>query len=463
MAFWQARRRRKTRLYGVNITPRFSLSGDFDIEASFSQLELEKPIEYCGILFRCILDDPQKPCYDLHRIFTKAPHQLSQASVAFTEPLTPGAGNWRAEVTACETDSGRLRLARRGTKLSYLFAEGDSETFHLFGTEEVSRSDTIRHGVRLQTFAFGGKTKVVWKDVSLRAERMTWFPVPSQANVLLLKVVNADGSGIRMVAPPSVSGFKNVGSPEWSSDGRKIVVDMSNGGTETSHVIVMNADGTERRDLGSGCMPSFSADGKRIAFSEPGQGIMTMKSDGTDRQVVDRSGWGTQWSPDGKWIAYGKSGNITLFNVKTRESRQLLVGNHATRYSYIYWNLAWSHDSRGVAFKARLRKNNQDELAFAEVDSPDGFSVLQSNATATYPDISFSPDSEQVIAAMDQGDGKGYRLHAIKIKQPGPPKLLDAIPASESVDGVAWSHDGKSIAITVLDIAQPTEWVNGMK
>ena len=130
---------------------------------------------------------------------------------------------WRAEVTACETASGRLRLARRGKKLSYLFAEGDSNTFRLFGTEVVSQSDTIRHGVRLQTFAFGGKTNVVWKNVSLRAERMTWFPVSSPANVLLLKVIQADGTGMKTIVAPSSSGVRqNVGSPEWSADGSKL-------------------------------------------------------------------------------------------------------------------------------------------------------------------------------------------------------------------------------------------------
>jgi len=444
-----------------DVMPRFSLSGDFDIETSFSQIKLDVRKQYCGILFRAILDDPQKPCYDLHRIMTQVPQQLSQASVAFTEPVIPGAGQWRAEVTACETDSGRLRLVRRGKKLSYLFAEGDSETFHLFGTEDVSQSDTIRHGVRLQTFAFGGNTSVIWKNVTLRAERMMWYPVPSQANVLLLKVAQADGSGIRTIALPSDMGFKNVGSPEWSADGRKIAVDMSAGGTQTSHIVIMNADGTERRDLGTGCMPSFSADGKKIAFSD--SGIMTMNVDGTDRRVIDSSGWGTQWSPDGKWIAYGKSGNITLLDVATRKTKQLLIGQNERRYGYIYWNIAWSHDSKGLAFKGRTRVGNQDELAYAMIDEPDGFRLLQAEAKSTYPDISFSPDSTEVIAAMDNHDGKGYRLHAINIKKPETPKLLDAIPPHESVDGVAWSHDGKSIAITVLDLAQPTEWVTGMK
>jgi Tol biopolymer transport system component len=210
-------------------------------------------------------------------------------------------------------------------------------------------------------------------------------------------------------------------------------------------------------------MPSFSADGKRIAFSEPGEGIMTMNSDGTDRQTVDQSGWGTQWSPDGKWIAYGKAGNIILWDVATRKSKQLLVGENASRYGYMYWNFAWSHDSRGIAFKAIRRTGSKDELVYAELDSPDGFHVVQSDATSTYPDISFSPDSKQIIAAIDNLDGKGYRLHSINIKQPGQPKRLEVIPANESVDGVAWSRDGKSIAITVLDISKPTEWVTGMK
>lgn len=442
---------------------RFALSGDFDIEASFAQARLEARTNYCGIMLRAVLDEPQKPTYDLHRITTYLKERLSQACVSFSEPTIPGAVQWRGQQSAWESDSGRLRMARRGTTLTYLIAEGDSETFRIVGTEQVSRSDTIRHGVRLPTFAFGGTTRVLWKSVILRAERMTWFPVVSPASVLLLKVVNADGSGVRTIAEPETLGFRNVGSPEWSKDGRKIVVDMSNGGTDSSYIVVMNADGTECRKLGPGCMPSFSADGGRIVFSQPGQGIMTMKSDGTDRQPIDRSGWGTQWSPDGKWIAYAKSGNITLLDVETRKSRQLIGGKNANRYNYIYYNLAWSHDSRGIAFKGGNRANNRSEFAFVEVNSPEDVTVLLPDASSTEPDLSFTPESDQVIGSINYRDGKGMRLHLFDIEQPGPPKRLDLIPANEYVDGVAWSRDGKSIAISVLNTAQPTEWVTGMK
>ena len=98
-----------------------------------------------------------------------------------------------------------------------------------------------------------------------------------------------------------------------------------------------------------------------------------------------RRGWGAQWSPDGKWIAYGKAGNITVFDVQTRKFRQLLTGDASTRYWYIYGNPEWSHDSRSIAFKARCRELIQDELVVAELDSAEGFRVLHSDARAICP------------------------------------------------------------------------------
>ena len=43
-------------------------------------------------------------------------------------------------------------------------------------------------------------------------------------------------------------------------------------------------------------MPSFSHDGSEIVFSQPGQGIMMMDADGTNRRVIDPAGWGVQFS-----------------------------------------------------------------------------------------------------------------------------------------------------------------------
>ena len=115
-------------------------------------------------------------------------------------------------------------------------------------------------------------------------------------------MMQPDGNGLERIvaAAPKSVGFASVASPEWSPDRRKIVMEMSNGSQATSHVFIVNASGTELKDLGLGCMPSFSGDGNTIVFSVPGTGIVKMQSDGAGREVIAAAGWGAQWSPDGR-------------------------------------------------------------------------------------------------------------------------------------------------------------------
>lgn len=81
-------------------------------------------------------------------------------------------------------------------------------------------------------------------------------------------------------------GFTHLGSAEWSADGSRIVCDNSMGGTTTSHVVLMDANGSNRKDLGMGGMPSLSPDGREVVFSLPGMGIVCMNIDSSDRKVL---------------------------------------------------------------------------------------------------------------------------------------------------------------------------------
>ena len=60
-----------------------------------------------------------------------------------------------------------------------------------------------------------------------------------------------------------------------------------------SHLLTCQADGQGLKDLGTGAMPSWSPDGKRITFScyDP-RGVWTMNADGTSRELLDAEGWG---------------------------------------------------------------------------------------------------------------------------------------------------------------------------
>jgi Tol biopolymer transport system component len=247
-----------------------------------------------------------------------------------------------------------------------------------------------------------------------------------------------------------------LGSPEFSSDGKEIALDMSRGSVASSRVIVLNADGSNVRDLGPGCMPSFSPDGKKIAFTDSGSGVMLMDADGTNREVVDREGWSIQYSPDGKHLAYGKGGNIVLKNLKTGESRDLLTGADAARYSYTYWNLSWSHDSKSVAFKGSLAEQPGAEVVL--VDVADGSrTVLDSEGESVNPDFTFSQDSQSVLFSKNV-PGKGARLHLVNRNSPGEIKTLEGQPEDRDLSNCDWSHDGRLIAFTGRLDPQPVDW-----
>jgi Tol biopolymer transport system component len=268
--------------------------------------------------------------------------------------------------------------------------------------------------------------------------------------------MNADGSDLHeLIGPPD--GYSHLGSPEWSPDGGRIVLDGSPDSVAESHIFVVDTDDGEIADLGPGCMPSFSRDAAQIVFSQPGTGVMMMNADGTDRRIIDRAGWGVQFSPDGKYIAYGKAGNVTLRNVATGDERELLRGEDATRYDYIYWNLGWSHDSRSIAFKGRNPETGEDELAVADADSPNSFQVLYSTTGSLNNDFTFSPDNGRVLFAMQNPALKAPKLYFCSRNQPGPPTLLPNQPTGIAIFGGAWSSDDR-ITFTGERTPTPLDW-----
>jgi len=122
-------------------------------------------------------------------------------------------------------------------------------------------------------------------------------------------VVNADGSGARLVTPGWVP-FEAAVSPDGSQ-----VVWMGDRGTGTGgeDLFVAHINGSHRRRLTSdpatASMPAWSTDGARIVFMN-GDAIQVICSDGSGRRTLFRctgscegAGWPT-WSPDGRKIVF---------------------------------------------------------------------------------------------------------------------------------------------------------------
>lgn len=267
----------------------------------------------------------------------------------------------------------------------------------------------------------------------------------------VLHVLDADGGNARPLVPHPE--FTEQGSPEWSLDGSKIAFDACRtilGETwSMSHLFTCQADGQGLKDLGPGAMPSWSPDGKRITFScyDP-RGVWTMNADGTGRELLDAQGWGAQWCPKGNQIAYTvyspAGANICVRDLAKETSRELLEKT----YRQIYWGMAWSPDGRWIAFKGVTPEGSEVAVVNAEGEKK-GFRVLVSEGKRDVKyiidNVSWSPDSRQVLTAFTTQSDPARQLHVVDIDGKSPPKPLPKQQKARSYSAAAWSFDGKQI------------------
>jgi Tol biopolymer transport system component len=167
---------------------------------------------------------------------------------------------------------------------------------------------------------------------------------------------------------------------------------------------------------------------------------------------VDEEGWGAEWCPKGEKIAYtvyGNSGaNISVRDLAKETSRELLE----TRYRQIYWGMAWSPDGQWIAFKGVLPSGKSEVAVVSAEGEKKGFRVLVSegarNVAHLMDNVSWSPDSKQVLTAFSIQSDPALQLHVVDMEGKAPPKPLPRQQKGRSHYSVAWSLDGKKILVS---------------
>ncbi|HEV8593495.1 MAG TPA: hypothetical protein VGQ55_15425 [Pyrinomonadaceae bacterium] len=129
----------------------------------------------------------------------------------------------------------------------------------------------------------------------------------------------SDGSDLRQITRNA----KKNAAPSFSKDGKKIAF-VSTRDSDKYQIYVMNADGTNVKRLTMDPVigyfnPQWSPDGKRIVYyAEKGDGkdqIWTMSSDGSDQRLLTNNighNIFPAWSPDGKRIIFSSSKRDTM-------------------------------------------------------------------------------------------------------------------------------------------------------
>ena len=159
----------------AKIAPRLSIHGDFAATVAYEDFESD-PVEGGHSTLILIANMKSRD----HAFVTRR-HMSSAAGLhenivqcCLVEVKPQGERRDYFVTQPMEERSGRLRLSRRGNKIYYLSAEGDSPNFRLWGSREFSAEPIPAEGLVLlaQVHPKGSFVSVVWKNIDVRAERV---------------------------------------------------------------------------------------------------------------------------------------------------------------------------------------------------------------------------------------------------------------------------------------------------
>lgn len=252
-----------------------------------------------------------------------------------------------------------------------------------------------------------------------------------------LAIVDADGSSKAVIVPT------NDAVPVWAPDGSHIAFD------DAYELATVKADGSGYAPLlsegGSSALWTWSGDSDKIAYvgADPHYSwyyhaaiFVVPAAGGKPRMLVD--GDSPSWSPDGRTIAFIRGPFIRLINADgTRERR--LATDSLTIKDEAYLDLLWSSDSQKIAYTTSFSKDGK-EFCRLHIAHPDGRPEVQviggglpGKEFDTQCDIAWSPEGTRTAFTRN-----GF-IYSVNADGTHEHRLARGLEQS-------WSPDGKHIA-----------------
>ncbi len=256
--------------------------------------------------------------------------------------------------------------------------------------------------------------------------------------------LNADGTGWKKLY--GIKGFPSLGSPAVSPDGKWIALDGHGpkGDLSGQTMLITDFEGNNLRNLGVGMMPTWSKDGMQLSFSK--SGIQVINADGTKQRPLT-NGWGAQWSPDGKKIAYYSGLQIMTLDVATEKTTPVY---NAKDYRQIFWNMTWSPDSQRICFKG-LKADATEEIATVSIDPDKPQLKVHHSGKSISTDFAWHPNGNRIVFCMYCPERTISQLYEFNPNSAEPAQLLKGQDPATANTSACWTPDGKQLIVITGD------------